>query len=116
MPGQSDGDTWMGNGYERGGSIAPFGRSHALRTSVRPEGRRRETLCGLLAQPVSGRHFHPNDPRACITCQAVSAENPLRYGISASNELSKLRSLLTDIDEQRIPPADALSWIRANTP
>jgi hypothetical protein len=110
------GDAWSGTGYERGGSIAPFGKSHALRTSVRPEGRRRETLCGVLAPPVTGQYFTPMHPRACRVCTAVTDSNPLRYGISASNELSRLRSLLDDIDRHRVPPANALSWIRANAP
>ena len=106
----------MGSGYERGGSVAPFGRTHALRTSVRPEGPRRETLCGLLARPVAGQYFTAMHPRACGTCTAVVDSNPLRYGISASNELSRLRSLLDDIDTRRVEPGDALSWIRANSP
>ena len=55
-------------------------------------------------------------PRACRTCTTITDSNPLRYGISASNELSRLRSLLDDIDEQRVPPTDALNWIRANSP
>ena len=46
----------------------------------------------------------------------ITDSTPLRYGISASNELWRLRSLLDDIDEQRVPPADALSWIRTNAP
>lgn len=116
LPGQVEGDSWSGTGYERGGSIAPFGRAHALRTSVRPEGRRRETLCGLLALPVTGQHFTTMHPRACRTCTTVADANPLRYGISSSNELSRLRSLLADIDELRIPASDALSWVRANAP
>ena len=44
LPGQVIGDSWSGSGYERGGSIAPFGRTHALRTSVRPEGCRRDPV------------------------------------------------------------------------
>ena len=116
LPGQSAGETWTGTGYERGGFVAPLGRSHALRTSVRPEGRRRETLCGLLAQPVAGRHFDALGPHACSTCAAVATANPLRFGITPSNELSRLRSVLDDIDERRLPPADVLRWIRANTP
>jgi hypothetical protein len=116
LPGQVSGDVWSGTGYERGGSIAPFGKTHALRTSVRPEGRRRETLCGLLAQPAAAQHFTPLHPRACGTCATIADANPLRYGISASNELSRLRSLLDDIDEQRVPPESALRWIRANSP
>jgi hypothetical protein len=116
LPGQVTGDVWSGSGYERGGSIAPFGKTHALRTSVRPEGRRRETLCGLLAPPTPGQYFAAVHPRACRVCTAVSDSNPLRYGISPSNELSRLRSLLDDVDEKRIQPASALSWIRANSP
>ena len=111
-----EGESWTGTGYERGGSPAPFGKTHALRTSVRPEGRRRETLCGLLTYPMPGQHFTSLHPRACRTCTEVTEANPLRYGISPSNELARLRSLLDDIDEQRVPPADALSWIRANSP
>ncbi len=116
LPGQVTGDVWSGTGYERGGSIAPFGKTHALRTSVRPEGRRRETLCGLLAPPVAGQYFTTLHPRACQVCTTVTASNPLRFGISPSNELSRLRSLLADLDEKRVPPAGALSWIRANAP
>lgn len=116
LPGQAVGDEWSGTGYERGGSIAPFGKTHALRTSVRPEGRRRQTLCGLLARPIAGQYFSSLHPRACRVCTTVAHSNPLRHGISASNELSRLRSLLDDIKERRIPPASALSWIRANAP
>jgi hypothetical protein len=116
LPAQVEGDFWTGSGYERGGSIAPFGKTHALRTSVRPEGRRRETLCGVLAPALTGHHFTPMHPRACMTCTAVADNTPLRYGISASNELSRLRSLLDDIDRHRVDPAAALSWIRENAP
>lgn len=116
LPGQLHGDGWAGSGYERGGSIGPRGKSHALRTSVRPEGRRRETLCGVLVTPLIGKHFSVMHPRACRSCAMITDSTPLRYGISASNELSRLRSLLDDIDEQRVPPADALSWIRTNAP
>jgi hypothetical protein len=107
---------WSGTGYERGGSIAPFGKSHALRTSVRPEGRRRESLCGLLVPPITGQHFSTLHSRACRVCTTVADSNPLRYGISPSNELSRLRALLDEIDERRIPPVDAFTWIRANGP
>ena len=114
LPGQHPGGTWTGSGYERG--IAPFGTSHALRTSVRAEGTRRETLCGLLAHPVAGRHFWRGDQQACATCTSVATANPLRYGINPSNELATLRSLLDDIHEHRIPPTDALTWIRTHSP
>jgi hypothetical protein len=116
LPGQVAGDVWSGTGYERGGSIAPYGKTHALRTSVRPEGRRRETLCGVLAQPITGHHFSALHPRACKVCTTVTDANPLRYGISPSNELSRLRSLLDDVSERRIAPANVLRWIRANAP
>ncbi len=116
LPGQVIGDVWSGTGYERGGSVAPFGKTHALRTSVRPEGRRRETLCGVLVRPLNGQHFSPMHPRACLVCTTVTGSNPLRYGISSSNELSRLRSLLDDVTERRVPPADVVNWIRANSP
>ena len=118
LPAQARGETWSGTGYERSmsGSFDRFGKSHAMRTSVRPEGRRRETLCGLLAQPLAGRHFNAHEPRACKTCIAVAAANPLRIGITASNELSRIRAMLEEIREQRIPPASALRWMQANDP
>jgi hypothetical protein len=87
-----------------------------MRTSARPEGRRRETLCGLLAHPVAGRHFNTLQPRACETCIGIARSNPLQYGISASNELARLRALLDDVHERRVQPADALAWIRSNSP
>jgi len=116
LPGQVPGDVWSGTGYERGGSIAPFGQAHAMRTSVRPEGRRRETLCGLLARPVTGQYFSALHPRACRSCTSITQSTPLRYGISPSNELSRLRSVLDDMAEARFPPANAIKWIRANSP
>ncbi len=99
-------------------AAAPSHRSaaHAMRTSVRPEGPRRETLCGALARPVNGQYFTAMHSRACRTCTEIVDSNPLRFGISASNELSRLRSLLDDIDSRRVEPRDALRWIRANSP
>jgi hypothetical protein len=114
LPGQLPGGSWTGTGYER--AVAPFGKAHALRPSVRAEGTRRETLCGLLARPSGGHHFTTSDHRACTTCTQVTNNNPLRYGINPSNELATLRSLLQDIDEHRIPPTDALTWIRTHSP
>ena len=116
LPGQVKGDVWSGTGYEQGGSIAPFGRAHAMRTSVRPEGRKRETLCGLLVRPVTGQYFSALHPRACGSCTSIAEKTPLRYGISSSNELSRLRSLFDDMAEARVPPAEAINWIRANSP
>ena len=118
LPAQARGETWSGTGYERSitGSFDGSGRVHAMRTSVRPEGRRRETLCGVLAAPHSGQHFSTRQPRACKTCSTVAAANPLRFGISASNELSRLRAMLDEIRERRIDPAEALGWIDANDP
>jgi hypothetical protein len=65
---------------------------------------------------MAARHFTANDSRACASCTAVAKANPLRYGINPSNELATLRSLLDDAHEKRIPPLDALAWIRNNAP
>ncbi len=98
------------------GLIGKHGRVHALRTSVRPEGRKRETLCGLLAAPLAGHHFNVLQPRACKTCAMVATANPLRFGIAASNELARIRAMLDEISEHRIDPADVVQWIHANDP
>jgi hypothetical protein len=98
------------------GLFEGYGRVHGLRTSVRPEGRKRETLCGLLAAPLSGQHFNVLQPRACKTCVAVAEANPLRLGIAPSNELARIRAMLGEISEQRIDPAQALRWISRNDP
>ncbi|MGZ5380208.1 MAG: hypothetical protein ACXWD8_20250, partial [Mycobacterium sp.] len=87
-----------------------------LRTSVRPEGRRRETLCGLLAPPLAGQHFNALHRAACKTCVGVAASNPLRFGIAASNELARLRAMLDEMRERRIDPTDALGWMDRNDP
>jgi hypothetical protein len=118
LPAQARGETWSGTGYERSmtGLFEGYGRVHALRTSVRPEGRRRETLCGLLAPPLAGQHFNALQPRACTTCVAVAAANPLRFGIAASNELARMRAMLDEISERRIDPSQALRWINRNDP
>jgi hypothetical protein len=112
------GETWTGTGYERSltGLFAGNGRVHALRTSVRPEGRRRETLCGLLAAPLAGQHFNALHHAACKTCVVVAESNPLRFGITPSNELARLRALLDEVKEHRIDPAQGFRWINANTP
>jgi len=120
LPAQARGETWTGTGYERSNTGTfdgyGFGRVHAMRTSVRPKGRRRETLCGLLAAPLAGRHFNTREGRACKTCSAVADANPLRFGISPSNELSRLRAMLDEVRENRIDPFQALDWIHSNDP
>jgi hypothetical protein len=118
LPGQVVGETWTGTGYERTltGLFDGNGKVHALRTSVRPEGRRRETLCGLLAAPLTGQHFNVLHRRACATCAAVAAANPLHHGITSSNELARLRAVLDEVTEARLDPAQALRWINSNDP
>ncbi|MEP7114550.1 MAG: hypothetical protein ABI862_14890 [Ilumatobacteraceae bacterium] len=83
---------------------------------MRPEGRRRETLCGLLAPPLAGQHFNALHRSACKTCASVASSNPLRFGITASNELARIRAMLAEMKERRIDPADALRWIDYNDP
>jgi hypothetical protein len=118
LPAQARGETWTGTGYERTltGLFAGQGRVHALRTSVRPEGRRRETLCGVLAAPLAGQHFNALHHEACTTCVSVAASNPLRFGIAASNELARIRAMLDEVKERRIDPTDGLRWITNNDP
>jgi hypothetical protein len=118
LPGQTRGQTWTGTGYERTltGLFDGNGRVHALRTSVRPEGHRRETLCGLLAPPLPGHHFNTLHQRACTTCTTITTNNPLRYGINPSNELAQIRALLNETREQRITPTDTINWITTNDP
>jgi hypothetical protein len=117
LPGQAVGETWSGTGYERSMPTAQVrGRLHAMRTSVRPEGRRRETLCGVMALPVAGGHFSPLRSDACRTCASIVESNPLRIGITPSNELARLRALLDEARERRIDPADLILWIAANDP
>lgn len=116
LPGQAAGDTWRGSGYERGGFGFGRGKVHAMRTSVRPEGRLRETLCGALVAPVPGQHFTPVHPAACAVCTTVVERNPLQRGVSASNELARVRALLDEVHERRVPPGDAMRWLHANAP
>ncbi|HEY0520190.1 MAG TPA: hypothetical protein VGC84_11920, partial [Ilumatobacteraceae bacterium] len=110
LPAQARGETWSGTGYERSmtGLVGSRSKVHALRTSVRPEGRRRETLCGLLAPPLAGQHFNALHAAACSTCVDVAAQNPLRFGISASNELARIRAMIDEITQRRIDPGQAL--------
>ncbi len=118
LPAQARGETWTGTGYERSqtGLVGSRAKVHALRTSVRPEGRRRETLCGLLAPPLAGQHFNALHRSACKTCVTVAEQNPLRLGITPSNELARLRAMLVEMRERRIDPADGVRWIHANDP
>ena len=117
LAGQVRGETWTGTGYERSlAVIAGRRRVHAMRTSVRPEGRRRETLCGVLALPVSGQHFNAFHSASCRTCSGVAAANPLRFGISPSNDLARMRAVLIEARERRVDPRQALEWITVNDP
>jgi hypothetical protein len=116
LPGLVHAERRPGSGYERGGFGFGGSRVHAMRTSVRPEGRLRETLCGLLVAPLAGQGFTPVHPRACKVCCRVAARNPLQRAVSPSNELSRLRALLDEIAEERLDPDDAFRWICGNRP
>ena len=86
---------------------------HALRTSVRPDGRRRETLCGLLTAP-NGRSFSTLRPNACKTCSSSATTAPLRHPVEPSNELARLRAVIDETVERRLRPAEALTWLMFN--
>ncbi len=116
LPGQASGDAWGGTGYERGGMPILGKKTHAMRTSVRPVGRRRETLCGLLVTPITGLYFSPLHRHACRTCTLVAERRPLRHGVSLSNELARLRALIDEAAEHRAEPAVTIAWLRANAP
>ncbi len=105
-----------GSGYERGGSGLGRTRTHALRHSVRPEGYRRETVCGALAVPMEGQHFLPLAANACQTCATVVALAPLAAPIQPSNELSLLRALIEETREQRLAPDAAVAWLQQHGP
>jgi hypothetical protein len=115
LPGQYAGETWSGSGYEQGGWSSSRHRLHALRTSVRPEGRRRETLCGVLAAPAPGRHFSVRHPQSCASCARLVESTPLSHGINPSNELALVRALIDEADERRIPVDDWVGWLRATS-
>ena len=100
-------------GYERGGLGMLGSKTHALRPSVRPEGRRRETLCGLLAPPI-GRPFSLMDRAACKSCAQLADRHPLRQPIDPSNELARLRAIIDEAAERRLKPRAALAWLRAD--
>ena len=111
LPGQVDNDQpARSTGYESGGHGYGGAIVHALRTSVRPEGRRRETLCGLLAAP-SGRPFSTLRPNACKTCSSSAAAAPLRRPVEPSNELARLRAVIEETVERRLRSTDALAWL-----
>ena len=116
LPGQAEGDRWRGTGYERGGWGLNGARTHAMRTSVRPEGQRRSTLCGVLAEPITGQYFMTHATNACRTCVTLAAAHPLPFGISVSNELSRLRAVIDEAGESRLAPSAALAWLRAQVP
>ncbi|MFT3853122.1 MAG: hypothetical protein QM733_10340 [Ilumatobacteraceae bacterium] len=121
LPGQADDDQRPplkptdATGYECGGISLLSGKLHAMRPSVRPEGRRRETLCGLLQAP-NGRRFSRSRPDACLTCSSIATKHPLRHTIDASNELARLRAVIDEAVEQRHPPAAALAWLHGDAP
>jgi hypothetical protein len=116
LPGQGPDDLAFGTGYERGGHTFDGGRYHAMRTSVRPEGRRRETLCGLLMAPTPGRWFSATDHVSCATCRLSAANAPLRHGVNASQQLARLRALLEEAGERRLSPRSALDWVTRSAP
>ena len=116
LPGQAPADRWKGTGYERGGYAVLSSRAHALRPTARPQGHRRETLCGLLTMPVIGQHFNERHVKACLTCVQRARAQPLRFGISPGSELARLRSVIVDVAERRLQPAEAMRWILATTP
>jgi hypothetical protein len=120
LPGQADdvrrplGPT-DATGYERGGFAYVRGKTHALRTSVRPEGRRRETLCGLLEPPV-GRPFSMRERTACASCSAIADRHPLRYPVEPSNELARLRAIIDEVADDRHDVRAALRWLQTDAP
>jgi hypothetical protein len=114
LPGQlDDGRHTETTGYESGGHGYGDSIVHALRTSVRPDGRRRETLCGLLAAP-NGRSFSTLRPHTCKTCSSIASTSPLRHPVEPSNELARLRAVIDETIERRLRPAEALTWLMFN--
>jgi hypothetical protein len=103
LPGQlDDAAPSQSTGYESGGYGYGGRIVHALRTCVRPEGQRRETLCGLLAAP-SGRPFSTLRPHSCKTCSSVALAAPLRHPVEPSNELARLRAVIEETVEVPVP-------------
>jgi hypothetical protein len=116
LPGQSGNDRWSGTGYERGGPALLASRAHALRPAARPQGHRRETLCGLLALPLPGQHFKVRHPQACESCVQITHRHPLQFGINTGAELARLRSVIVDVAERRVSPTEAVRWIENSVP
>ena len=116
LPAQAPGEAALGSGYERGGWGIGGKKIHAMRTSVRPHGRMRETLCGHLIVPKTGFWFLPRHPQACTMCATAAAAAPLTHPISCSNELSRLRAIIDEAIEERLDPGQAVAWMAANAP
>ncbi|MEO6158093.1 MAG: hypothetical protein ABIQ39_10725 [Ilumatobacteraceae bacterium] len=103
----------LGSGHERGGhSYNPKSKIHALRTSVRPERGRRETLCGTLSSPMPGKPFLATHPNVCRVCAQIANDNPLEFPIQPSNELPRLRAMIDEAAEHRNDPTAALRWLQ----
>ena len=116
LPGQAPGEAALGTGYERGGWGIGGKRVHAMRTSVRPQGRLRETLCGHLIVPKTGFWFMSGHPQACKVCVRAALAAPLRHPISASNELARLRAIIDEVVEERVEPGMAIAWMANDAP
>ena len=109
VPDPVGGARWPG--YERSATAFFARRYHAMRTSVRPEGDRRATLCGLLAQPSNGVRFDRLHPKSCRSCASIAASRPLARPVAPSNELARLRAVIEELDEERHDPASGLLWL-----
>ncbi|MEO6157496.1 MAG: hypothetical protein ABIQ39_07675 [Ilumatobacteraceae bacterium] len=124
LPGQTRHESrlpHLGSGYERGGhAFSPTTKIHALRTSVRPELGRRETLCGALSTPLttplSNQSFFPGHPNACRSCGQIATNNPLEHPIQPSNELARLRAIIDEVGEHRNDLRAALTWLHSDNP
>ena len=89
LPGQVKGDVWAGTGYERGGSIAPFGQTHAhahqrspggppARNVVRPPrpSDHRSILQHLAPKGLPVMHQHQPSHPAALRHQPVERAVP----------------------------------------
>jgi hypothetical protein len=52
----------------------------------------------------------------CLTCSELVARHPLPIGISASNELSRLRAVIVEGTERRLDPDTMLTWLVHQVP